>query len=76
MTVRPISRPPAPFTVPANGSLDERFAAIASELNRKANAGIQGPASPFLALIAPDGSTWRITIDDAGAIHTQQAPRS
>ena len=76
MTVRPVSRPPAPFTVPANGSIDERFAAIASAINRKADAGVQGPAFHFLALIAPDGSSWRVTIDDAGAIQTEQVPRS
>ena len=36
MSVRPASRPPAPFTVPSGGDLDQRLAAIATELNRKA----------------------------------------
>lgn len=76
MTVRPVSRAPAPFTVPSGGSIDERFAAIAQELNRKANAGHAGPAYAFLGLIAPDGATWRLTVDSAGALHTEQVPRA
>jgi hypothetical protein len=75
MTVRPVSRPPAPFTVPANGSIDERFAAIASELNRKQNAGIAGPAFHFYGIISPNGTTYRLTVDDTGALHTEVTPR-
>ena len=74
MTVRPVSFPPAPFTAPG-GAIDDRFAAVAAAINRKADAGIQGPASHFLALIAPDGSTWRLTVDDTGFLHTEQVPR-
>jgi hypothetical protein len=75
MSVRPVSRPPAPFTVPSGGGLDQRLAAIATELNRKANAGLAGPAFVFVGLIAPDGSTYRLTVDDAGVLHTEQVPR-
>jgi len=75
MSVRPVSRPPAPFTVPEGGDLDQRLAAIATELNRKANAGLAGPAYQFIGLISPDGSTWRITVSDTGTILTQQVPR-
>jgi hypothetical protein len=75
MSVRPVSRPPAPFTVPEGGDLDQRLAAIATELNRKANAGLAGPAFRFVGLIAPDGSTYRLTVDDAGVLHTEQVPR-
>jgi hypothetical protein len=75
MSVRPVSRPPAPFTVPEGGDLDQRLAAIATELNRKANAGLAGPAYHFIGLISPDGSTWRITVSDTGTILTQQVPR-
>jgi len=76
MSVRPVSRPPAPFTVPEGGDLDQRLAAIATELNRKANAGLAGPAYQFIGLISPDGSTWRISISDTGTILTQQVPRA
>jgi hypothetical protein len=75
MSIRPVSRPPAPFTVPEGGDLDQRLAAIATELNRKANAGLAGPAYHFIGLISPDGSTWRITVSDTGTILTQQVPR-
>jgi len=75
MSVRPVSRPPAPFTVPEGGDLDQRLAAIATELNRKANAGLAGPAYRFIGLISPDGSTWRITVNDTGTILTEQVPR-
>lgn len=75
MSVRPVSRPPAPFTVPANGSIDERFAAIASAINRKQDAGIASSAFHFIGIISPDGTTWRLTVDDAGDLHTEQVPR-
>jgi hypothetical protein len=76
MAVRPLSHPPAPFTAPVSGTLDQRLAGIAAAINRKADAGVQGPAYQFLALISPDGSTWRVMVDDAGAISTQQVPRT
>ena len=75
MSIRPASRPPAPFTVPSGGDLDQRLAAIATELNKKLNAGLAGPAFAFVGLIAPDGSTYRLTVDDAGVLHTEQVPR-
>jgi hypothetical protein len=31
---------------------------------------------PALLLRAPDGSTWRVTVDDAGALTTVQVPRT
>jgi hypothetical protein len=74
MSVRPVSRPPAPFQAPTAGSIDERLAIMAQEINRKANAGLAGPAYSFLGLIAPDGSTWRVSITDAGTIVTEAAP--
>lgn len=68
--------PPAPFTAPINGTIDERLALIASAINRKADQGVQGTAQHFLALIAPDGSTWRIEIDVSGVLHTSVVPRT
>jgi len=76
MSVRPVSRPPAPFTVPEGGDIDQRLAAIATELNRKMNAGLAGPAFAFIGLISPDGSTWRVSVSDTGTILTQQVPRT
>jgi hypothetical protein len=68
--------PAPPFQAPMSGTLDERLANIATELNRKANQGVQGTAQHFLALIAPDGSTYRVLVDDAGALHTELVPRT
>lgn len=67
--------PPAPFAAPVGGTLEQRLAGIAAELNKKADAGVQGPAFHFLALIAPDGGTWNLTVDDVGALHTELVPR-
>jgi hypothetical protein len=75
MAVVPVRHPAAPFTVPVNGDIDQRLAAIATELNKKANAGIAGPAYHFLGLIAPDGGNWRVYVDNAGVLHTELVPR-
>ena len=75
MTVRPVSYAPAPFTVPQSGTIDERLAAIAQELNRKVNAGTAGPAYTFIGLRSPDGTTYRVSVDDAGVLHTEATPR-
>jgi hypothetical protein len=37
---------------------------------------VQGTAFPFLALIAPDGSTWRVQVDATGALITELVPRT
>jgi len=75
MATRPLSRPPAPFQAPTAGSIDERLAIMAQEINRKANAGLAGPSYAFLGLRSPDGTNWRVTVDDAGVIHTEATPR-
>ena len=75
MTVRPVSRPAAPFTVPQSGSLDERLAAIAGAINRKQDAGVAGTAFPFIGLVDDTGQTWRVTVDNVGVLHTQLVPR-
>lgn len=76
MATRPASHPPAPFTAPLSGDLDQRLAAIAGAINRKMDAGVQSAAFHFLALISDDGTTWRLTVDNAGALHTQAVPRA
>ncbi|HXI58309.1 MAG TPA: hypothetical protein VNO55_19715 [Polyangia bacterium] len=75
MAVRPVSYAPAPFAVPAGGTIEDRFNAIAIELNRKANAGTAGPAFRFIGMISPNGTTWRLSVDDAGVVHTEVVPR-
>ena len=75
MASRPLSHPPPPFMAPQGGSIEDRLVVIADALNRKADKGLQGPAYHFLALIDPTGGTWRITVDAAGALHTEAVPR-
>lgn len=75
MAARPVSRPPAPFQAPTSGSIDERLAVMAQEINRKANAGLAGPSYAFIGLIAPNGTTYRISVSDAGTIVTEVTPR-
>ena len=67
--------PPAPFTAPVNGTIEERLTLIAEAINRKADQGVQGTAQQFLALISPNGTTWRIEIDNAGVLHQTVVPR-
>lgn len=76
MATRPVSRPPAPFQAPTGGSLDERLSVIAQEINRKANAGGAGPAYHFIGLISPNGTTYRVSVNDAGTIITEATPRA
>jgi hypothetical protein len=65
---------PAPFTAPVSGDIDQRLAAIADALNSKASA-TSPPAWPFIGLRSPDGTMWKISVDNAGAIHSEVVPR-
>jgi hypothetical protein len=66
--------PPAPFSAPLNGDIDQRLAEMANAINGKASATVP-TAFKFLGLISPNGTTWKISIDDAGALHTEAVPR-
>jgi hypothetical protein len=68
--------PVPPYTTPLSGDIDQRLADMAAAISRKQDQGIQGTAQHFLALIAPDGSTYRVLVDDAGALHTELVPRT
>jgi hypothetical protein len=74
MAMRPY-HPPAPFAVPAGGTVEDRLAAVAVELNRKAYAGVGNPAVRFIGLLSPDGTTWKLSVDNTGAVHTEVVPR-
>jgi hypothetical protein len=69
-----LRHPPAPFTAPASGSLEQRLAAVADAINGKASA-LVAPAYPSLALISQDGKTWALTVDNAGTLHIDMVPR-
>jgi hypothetical protein len=69
-----LRHPPAPFTAPVSGSIEQRLAAVADALNRKAD--VNGAAVfPFIGLRSPDGSTWKLSVDNAGTLQTEVVPR-
>jgi hypothetical protein len=65
---------PAPFTAPTSGDLEQRLAQIAEALNGKASATTP-PAWPFIGLRSADGTMWKISVDNTGAIHSEAVPR-
>jgi hypothetical protein len=69
-----MARPPAPFIAPFSGSIDQRLAMIADAMNRKANMSDE-PVYAAVMLIAPNGSTWRLSVDNTGALSTTAVPR-
>ena len=69
-----LRHPPAPFTAPMSGTLEQRLAAVAEAINRKADAN-GAAVFPFIGLRSPDGSTWKLSVDDTGALSTEAVPR-
>jgi hypothetical protein len=65
---------PAPFIAPTSGDIDQRLALMASMMSRKANMTDQ-PTYAAVLLIAPDGSTWKLTVNATGALSTAQVVR-
>jgi hypothetical protein len=65
---------PAPTIPPFSGTPDQRLALLADAISRKAdNTSI--PTYSAVMLIAPDGSTWRLSVDATGALSTAAVPR-
>jgi hypothetical protein len=62
---------PAPFIAPVSGSLEQRLAAIANAINRKADVTAT-PSFGAIVLRAPDGSSWNVSVDVTGALVTAQ----
>jgi hypothetical protein len=67
-------RAPAPQQVPLVGSITDRLSALAAAISRKADNTLE-PTYAAVMLSAPDGSTWKLTVDATGALHTAQVPR-
>jgi hypothetical protein len=70
MTVRPA----APLLVPTRGTLEERLSVIVQALGRKADATAE-PVCAAVLLLSPNGTTFRLTVSDAGALATAAVPR-
>jgi hypothetical protein len=70
-----VARPPTPFAGNLSGNLNDQVRRIAEALSQKMdNTG--EPTYSAVLLIAPDGSTWRMTVSNAGAIATTHVVRS
>ncbi len=71
-----LARPPAPFSAPVSGTIDQKLAQIALEAINSKVSITHPPAYKFMGLISPNGTLWRITVDDAGALHTSVVERT
>jgi hypothetical protein len=65
--------PAAPFTAGISGTLDQRLAQVAEAINRKADATAT-PAFSSIILLAPDRSSWLVTISNTGTLTTAKLP--
>jgi len=67
-------RPPAPFSPQLTGDARDQMRQLADAISRKADL-TSIPTYSAVMLIAPDGSTWNVSVNDAGALVTAQVPR-
>lgn len=67
-------RPPQPYIPTVAGDTRAQIAALADAIGRKADFTSE-PVYSAVQLIAPGGAVWRLTVDDAGAVHTAVVPR-
>lgn len=63
-------QPPAPFIAPASGDLDLRLAQVAQAINKKADATTQ-PVFSGVGFIAPNGTVYMLTVDNAGNFRSE-----
>ena len=67
-------RPPAPFSPQLTGDPRDQMRQLADAISRKADIQSEPLYSPVM-LRAPDGSSWRVSVDNAGALVTAQVAR-
>ena len=72
--VTQLRHPAAPFIAPVSGDINQRFAQVAAAINQKADAN-SASVFPFIGLTSPNGTTFKVTVDDTGAISTEAVPR-
>lgn len=61
--------PASPFVAPTSGDIEQRLAELVQMINSKADT-LQRPVYPAIGLIAPNGTVYQVTVDNAGVIHT------
>jgi hypothetical protein len=64
---------PAPFVAPVSGDINQRLAQVAQAINRKADATTV-PSFSAIILRAPNGASWQLSVDNAGALSTAVLP--
>jgi len=69
-----VARPVSPVLAPQSGGLDQKLAQLAQAISGKADK-TSDPTFASVALIAPDGSTWRLTVTNTGGIYVNPDPR-
>jgi predicted nucleic acid-binding protein len=67
-------RPAAPLLVPTRGTIEERLQVIVQALGRKAEQTAE-PVCSAVLLLAPNGTTYRLSVNDAGTLATAAVPR-
>ena len=65
---------PAGFVAPMAGSIDQRFAAVATAINAKADRN-HAATFEYIRLVSPDGTTWAVSVDDTGILRTTKVLR-
>jgi phosphoketolase len=73
--VATLRHPPAPFVAPVSGDINQRLQQLADAINAKQSA-TSPPTWPFIGLRSPDGTTWKVSVDNAGTIATEAVPRT
>lgn len=67
------STSPAPFVAPVTGDIDQRLAEVANAINEKADRNT--PVFYWIRMISANGTTWAVSVDDAGVLRTTQVLR-
>lgn len=69
-----VRRPPGITPAQLAGSVAQQVQVLADAINAKADIGGEPPFSAVL-LRSPDGTTWRVTVDDLGTLLTEAMTR-
>lgn len=69
-----LPQPAAPFIAPSSGPIEQRLSQLAAAISRKADQTTQ-PVYNSVILIAPNGSPWRVSVNDAGVLAVTAVPR-
>ena len=67
-------RPPAPFSPQLTGDPRDQMRQLADAISRKADLTSR-PTYSSVALIAPDGSCWDVSVSNTGVLSTVQVAR-